>query len=286
MQLEPESANEAMALRLLGDRTQPALVYLPGIHGDWTLNGGLRAALNNRVHFAEFTYPRTLTASLSAYAQAADNALAAAGLTEGWLLAESFGSQVAWAFLSQPRRFAARGLVLAGGFVRHPFRGGVRCGRWAFARAPLRWVWSCTRGFVALARLRDRRAGITDSELEIFLARRTEADRQAAVHRLGLILDHDWRAIASTVRIPVYYLTGLFDPIVPWPCVAHWLSRHCLGFRGWRLLVGSDHHVLGWTPRVAANQILNWMTTEAGTANPPGSGRGAGPSEVSGALLP
>jgi hypothetical protein len=74
---------------------------------------------------------------------------------------------------------------------------------------------------------------------------------------------HDWRPVASAVRIPVYYLTGLIDPIVPWPGLARWLRRHCAGFRGWRVVVCSDHHVLGWPPRTAATPIVGRMTAEA-----------------------
>ena len=57
-------------LRIHGDASLPTLIYLPGLHGDWTLVGGFREAVDGRVRFVEMTYPRTLTWSLDDYAAA------------------------------------------------------------------------------------------------------------------------------------------------------------------------------------------------------------------------
>ena len=61
---------EALQIRVHGPAELPALIYLPGLHGDWTLIGGLRASLVGRVRFVEFTYPRTVAWSLDDYAAA------------------------------------------------------------------------------------------------------------------------------------------------------------------------------------------------------------------------
>ena len=55
---------EKLQLRVYGDASLPTLIYLPGMHGDWTLIGGFRNAVAGRVRFVEMTYPRTLTWSL------------------------------------------------------------------------------------------------------------------------------------------------------------------------------------------------------------------------------
>jgi hypothetical protein len=52
---------EELQLRIHGEATLPTLVYLPGLHGDWTLVGGFLRALGGRVRFVEMTYPRSLT---------------------------------------------------------------------------------------------------------------------------------------------------------------------------------------------------------------------------------
>lgn len=88
-----------MQLRVHGEPSLPVLIYLPGLHGDWTLIGGFRRALGGKVRFVEITYPRTLIWSLDDYAAAVETVLAENGITTGWLLGESFSSQVVWAMV-------------------------------------------------------------------------------------------------------------------------------------------------------------------------------------------
>ncbi|MEI7807808.1 MAG: hypothetical protein WCJ07_04915 [Verrucomicrobiota bacterium] len=85
---------EELQLRIHGDASLPTLIYLPGLHGDWTIIGGFRRALAGRARFVEFTYPRTLDWSLDDYAAAIESALEKNGITTGWLLGESYGSQI------------------------------------------------------------------------------------------------------------------------------------------------------------------------------------------------
>src|SRR6266581_8830244 len=116
---------EELQIRTHGPDSLPTLVYLPGLHGDWTLIGSFRRALASRVRFVEITYPRTLTWSLEDYAAGVEAELSRHSITRGWLLAESFSSQVLWPLLAR-KRFQTEGVVLAGGFVRHPMIWGVR----------------------------------------------------------------------------------------------------------------------------------------------------------------
>src|SRR5687767_6510933 len=111
-----------LQVRVHGEADKPTLIYLPGLHGDWTLVGSFRAAVKDRVRFVEFTYPRTETWSLRDHAEAIIAALEKHGIKEGWILAESFGSVLAWTVveLAAQRGIAIRGIILAGGFVRYP----------------------------------------------------------------------------------------------------------------------------------------------------------------------
>ena len=84
---------EELQLRIHGDASLPSLIYLPSLHGDWTLIGGFRHALGGRARFVEVTYPRTLSWSLDDYAAAIETAMEQHGVTGGWLLGESYGSQ-------------------------------------------------------------------------------------------------------------------------------------------------------------------------------------------------
>src|SRR5579862_4156585 len=111
--------DEQLQLRVHGEASLPALIYLPGLHGDWTLISGFRRDLGGQARLVEITYPRTLTWSLDDYAAAVETALAENGITGGWLLGESFSSQVVWTMVARGK-FATQGVILAGGFVKYP----------------------------------------------------------------------------------------------------------------------------------------------------------------------
>src|ERR1044072_3599512 len=88
--------SDELNIRIHGDFGRPTLIYLPGMHGDWTLVSSFRAAIARQVRFVEFAYPGTTTWSLGDYAGAIEERLQAYGIRCGWLLGESFGSQPAW----------------------------------------------------------------------------------------------------------------------------------------------------------------------------------------------
>ena len=252
---------EKLEIRVHGDPSLPTLVYLPGLHGDWTLIGGFRRAVRGRVRFVEMTYPRTLTWSLSGYAEAIETALSEQGITRGWLLGESFGSQVLWS-LMENARFDATAVILAGGFVRYPLRWGVRLVERIGGRIPLRVITAILFGYAKVARFRYRHSPETAANIHEFIARRTELDRRAAVHRLQLIAQNDPSPIARQIKVPVYALSGLVDPLVPWWFVRHWLRQNCPSLRDYRVVGGADHNVLGTAPQAAAKNVLSWISQQ------------------------
>jgi hypothetical protein len=242
----------------------PTLAYLPGIHGDWTLVGPFRRAIADRATLVEFTYPRTTSWSLADYGRAVADALAATRTDGGWVLAESFGSQVAWAMVAEPGLpWRIEGVILAGGFIRYAPRWAVRAGERMFRRMSAAALQKQVRFYLRIARRIRYRDPADRAELEEFVRRRTDADRAAIAHRLGLIARADWRSVAAGTTLPVYHMAGLVDPVVCWWPVRRWLRRWCPGFRGSRLIAASDHNVLNCRPRQAADQILRWI--RAGT---------------------
>jgi pimeloyl-ACP methyl ester carboxylesterase len=84
-------------------------------------------------------------------------------------------------------------------------------------------------------------------------------DRAAIAHRLDLIAGHDPMAIAQQTELPVRYLAGLIDPLVPGPFVRRWLRRNCPGYQGGNTILSADHNVLGTAPQAAAKLVLGWM---------------------------
>ena len=249
---------EKLELRVYGDPSLPALVYLPGLHGDWTLIGGFRAAVAGRVRFVEMNYPRTLTWSLDDHASAIEEELSKAGITEGWLVGESFGSQPMWALIARDK-FQVQGAVLAGGFVRYP-------GQW-FLQKSEKWTGGLVSflfvkmifGYARIARYRYRSPQVL-AALDEFLARRRDPmDRQAAQYRLQLVGNYDARKTAMTTRIPIFGLAGLIDPIVPWPHVRRWLKRNCPALCDFRIVRRADHNVLNTGTKESASWVLAWM---------------------------
>lgn len=255
--------SDDLQIRVHGDAALPTLIYLPGLHGDWLLVTRFRLAVAGRVRFVEFTYPNTVTWSLADYAAAVEEKLREHGITSGWLLAESFGSQIAWPLL-QAKRFKADGLILAGGFARHPWLAAVRATEWLINRAPLPWLTAIVSGYAVVARWRFKQNLEVIAALREFKARWGEPLRHAAAHRLRLIAANDPRPLARAASLPVCHLTGVLDPVVPWPSVQRWLRRECLGWRANRVVWTADHNVLGTGTTRAAAQILVWLDETGG----------------------
>jgi pimeloyl-ACP methyl ester carboxylesterase len=250
---------EKLELRVYGDPSLPVLVYLPGLHGDWTLIGGFRAAVAGRVRFVEMAYPRTLTWSLDDYALAIEDELSKQGITRGWLLGESFGSQPMWALMARGK-FHVQGAVLAGGFVRYPGQPFMRLMEKVMGRVPSFVLVKIMFGYAKFARIRYRRSPQTIATLDEFMARRRGLlDREAAQHRLHLIGQNDPRQTAMTTQVPIFGLTGILDPIVPWTPVRRWLKRHCPALRDFKIIRRADHNVLNTGMQESARWILDWM---------------------------
>ncbi len=237
----------------------PTLIYLPGTHGDWTLNTAFRREIKDRVRLVEFTFPRTLEWSLNDYARGIELKLLDHKIDAGWIVAESFASQVAWAWIGQrSKQFQIDGLVLAGGFVRHPIIPSVQLAKLLTLNLPGPLLKITLWFYTIYATSRDGNSPGIRAALREFVERRTEEDLRAAAHRLDLIIQSDMQSIARDSTVPVFYLTGLIDPIVPWPFVQPWLKKNCGGYRDWRMICSSDHNVLGAAKKSAA-QILQWM---------------------------
>jgi pimeloyl-ACP methyl ester carboxylesterase len=254
----PRDELQTISLRV-HDGCGASLIYLPGVHGDWTLVGGFRRALGTRVRFVELMYPRIVTWSLRDYACRVEAALAEAGVWHGWLLGESFGSQVVWAMLKQGT-FTVDGVILAGGFARHPVPWMATAATFLLRKPTLKVLRAFLFAYVQVARYRFRRSPETMAGIREFVDRRTEQDCKAVHHRLQLVAQNDPREIAKHPGVRVYALTGFFDPIVPWYGALRWFRRECAMFCGYRMIWAADHNVLGSAPEAAAAQVLEWIS--------------------------
>jgi hypothetical protein len=136
----------------------------------------------------------------------------------------------------------------------------------------LRWIGRMTpmsvyrlelKIYAWYSRFRHRHAPEVLETIKEFIERRTELDRQAMQFRLTLLDDYDPRPVARRTRLPIYYLAGLVDPLVPWPLVRLWLRRNCPAYRGGKTFWLADHNVLATSPARAAELVLKWMRSHA-----------------------
>jgi pimeloyl-ACP methyl ester carboxylesterase len=225
--------DEKLRLRLHGPASEPALIHLPGLHGDWTLLAPFRHALNSQARFVETTYPHRPDWSLDDYAAAMESALIEHHVTSGWILGESFSSQVAW---------------------------GVRLAHAASKRISVPFLRRICQFYTRTMTTRFRDcAGAAEEFAQFVENRANESDRNVITHRYRLIVENQPAAIARETRLPVYHLSGAWDPIVPWWHVRPWLRRNCPGYRGTRIIWSGDHNILLSAPQQSAEQILAWV---------------------------
>ncbi|MEI7729856.1 MAG: alpha/beta hydrolase [Verrucomicrobiota bacterium] len=262
---------DTLQVRIQGDASLPTLIYCPGMHGDWTLAQAFRQAIASQVRLVEMTYPLQRW-DLPDYARHVEAALLAKGIMTGWLLGESFGSQVAWWLTARSQAkqalgksgFAPQGIILAGGFVRYPLPLGVVLVRAMQRKLTLQNISLTLRAYVKFMRWRHRNNPVMQGSLDEFLVNRgTPGDQAVIQNRYDLILGSDPRSVASHTQLPVYYLTGFWDFIVPWVPVLLWLKRRCKTFKGTRVVWMAEHNILGSAPKVAAEQIVKWIKSEA-----------------------
>jgi pimeloyl-ACP methyl ester carboxylesterase len=167
---------------------------------------------------------------------------------------------VLWA-LAARNRFQIQGVILAGGFARHPMHWGVCLAERLCGNLSLGLVTRILFAYARVARLRFRREPEVLASIGEFITRRTELDRQAANHRLHLLAANDPSALARQIQAPMYALTGVLDPVVPWFLVRPWLKRNCRALREYRIL-RADHNVLSTASRAAADLVVQWMMEE------------------------
>jgi pimeloyl-ACP methyl ester carboxylesterase len=263
-----DSAPDTVQIRVHGPVGGATLVYFPGLHGDWTLLGGFRRVLDGKVRLVEIAYPRTLEWSLSDYGRGVEGALAQKGVTGGWLLGESFGSQVVWEILKQGT-FRTEGVILAGGFARHPAPWMARLAFQLSGEVSFRLIRLFLALYAGVARVRFRRSPETIAGIYEFIERRTLQDCRAARHRLELVAQNRPQESVRLAKVPLYLLTGFFDPIVPWFPASRWIERNCRSFAGRRVIWGADHNVLATAPEAAASQILQWCSRRPATNQAP-----------------
>lgn len=212
--LESFEQSTDLLTRISGPAEAPVVVYLPGLHGDWTPMWRAQGLISRNHRLIEVAYPRSATDwTLDDYVARVEALLERLGVGGVHLLAESFGSLVGWGVCCRsPER--TKTLMLAGGFCSTPGRLRVALGGAIMRLLPpgtldrmvdLYLVYLIKRGFPPDAFRRD----------DFFPAARTRQGWLSARNRLKIIRDTDVRERLCELRLPVLYFGGAWDLIVP-----------------------------------------------------------------------
>lgn len=213
--MQPFDTADDLITRLSGAPEGPALVYIPGIHGDWTPMWRIRELLGRSFRLVEVSYPRAATDwTLEDYVARLVELFDRLGLSSAHLLAESFGSLVGWDFTCRhPGR--VKSLMVAGGFCRTPGRVKVALADFALGLIP---AWILDRFVDLYLAFLVRRGFPRDAFLrsgEFFPATRTARGWRSTHNRLRIIRRTDVRRRLGELRVPVLYFGGARDRIVP-----------------------------------------------------------------------
>lgn len=247
---------------------KPTLIYLPGLHGESSLFSGLHDAASGALQVEKIDYPRAGCQGVSELGEHVLQTLVRRGIRRGWVLAESFGSLVIWElveriFQSTAHEFQVEGIILAGGFIRHPRPRMV-----ARLRTLVGWVpdWAYRSAWHISGRLLAtwywRNPGRVASVKEFVRHRCLPGDRSTLDQRAAWIVISDPRSSAAHFPGPVFQLSGGWDFIVPWGPVTRELQKITPGYRGRCLIWSANHGVLFEQPDACVKQILRWIQPE------------------------
>jgi pimeloyl-ACP methyl ester carboxylesterase len=198
-----------------GPPEAPAILYIPGIHGDWTPKWRMRHVLARHHRLIEIAYPRAATDwSLDDYVTRLDRLVESLHLDNVHLLAESFGSLIGWRFAChRPERVSS--LMIAGGFCCTPGRLEIAAAELALRLLPAALL---DRGVDLYLRYLVRRGFPPDAfrrHEDFFPATRTRRGWRATLNRLKIIRTTDVRHRLCELRVPVFYFGGAWDRVVP-----------------------------------------------------------------------
>lgn len=249
-----------------GKQNAPPIVYLPGVHGDWTPQAAARTLLTRDFHLVETAYPRIETWSIDDYARALNGLLDKLGIESAHIVGESFGSLVGWQFgIADPDRI--RSFTLIGGFSQPPRFRIAAAASAALNTLPTRLLESSIDLYVA------GKSAIGESresfDIGAYPATRTERGRRATANRMSIIQTSDYSPKLKEIKFPVRYLGGANDIVVPVRREIATLSAHLPAHCDFQseLVRRAPHALIASHPQKACESILRWVNEiEAGNA--------------------
>jgi pimeloyl-ACP methyl ester carboxylesterase len=238
----------------------PVILYLPGVQGDWTPMWHMAPLVAEHFRLIVTAYPRQCTWTLDDHATAALNLMDELRLGSVHLLAESFGSLVGWALtLRAPER--VRSIVLAGGFSQSPQPVGARLARHLMHWVSPHFLDDMVKMYVNWIAGPEVRK---NAQLcaQAFMAVKSKPGWRACANRMRIIYGTDLRARLGEIRVPVGYIGGERDRIVPVrreiATLQQSLAPACR-FRA-HLIPREPHPILAARPYECTQWLSRWIT--------------------------
>ncbi|MCH8204936.1 MAG: alpha/beta hydrolase [Candidatus Hydrogenedentes bacterium] len=277
-----ETPSGELVYRIRGGEGAVPVVYLPGVHGDWTPQAAASVILAGAFRLVEISYPREPLWRLEDYASALVSLLDRLEIESAHVVAESFGSLVGWEFgLEHGSR--VRSMVIVGGFCQPPGPRKVLLAKWGLSVLP---TGLFEQGVDAYVAIRKHRGKLEHPEMEVdlpYATVRTDLGRIATVSRFEIMCTSDYRHQLHEVLFPVRYIGGDSDLIVPVKREIRTLSELLseeAGFQS-RLIANAPHMIISSHPVETAGQIADWIMEvdgregTSGDQHPPGEPVGA-----------
>lgn len=235
---------------------RPSFVYLPGLDGSGDLLYYQEPELAGKFRVVRIRFRDRGPFDMQVLLADLEQRLADEGVERFWLCGESFGSSVAISYaLAQPDRVER--LVIVNGFAYLP-RRALLVGGYLLARSLSRAVARLLRTTVAVPIMavdgipRDRRARFLD------VAARQDLDGYA--WRLKVLRDFDVRGQLQRLSMPVLFLAGTLDKVVPPAC--SWVLAQSVKAATLRMLDGVGHAAL-LSPAVSLCRICTDWAAES-----------------------
>ncbi|MBI3735993.1 alpha/beta hydrolase [Candidatus Sumerlaeota bacterium] len=238
-----------------------------------------RPLLSDTFHLIEVAYPHIPHWNLPDFAAALEDLLNRLGIAHAHLAAESFGSLVGWEFvLTRPER--VQSLTLVGGFSRPPVKPGVHLARWGLAATPTSVFET---GINLYCALRHGKRGVQEGDIaqRPYPAARTRGGRLATVNRLRLIGESDYRERLPAIGVPVRYVGGARDLVVPVRREIRTLEAALPSVSEFeaKLIPGAPHMIIATHPEQTAEQIAQWVRESEADKRAKGEIRGENNAE-------
>ncbi|MCH8203536.1 MAG: alpha/beta hydrolase [Candidatus Hydrogenedentes bacterium] len=253
-------SDDELIYQVSGEECATPVIYLPGVHGDWTPQAAARTILAEKFRLIEITYPKKPQWRIEDYMNALLSLLDRLEIRSAHVIAESFGSLVGWEFgLEHPAR--VRSMMIVGGFCQPPGPAKVLFAKWGLSILPTEVF---ERGVDAYVSIRKHQGKLVRPEMEVdlpYAAVRTDLGLSATIRRFELIGRTDFRHQLHDFRVPVRYIGGELDLIVPVKREIETLDEILAEETGFesRLIPGAPHMIISSHAEETAGQLVEWI---------------------------